>query len=102
MRTERARPALDGCLGMCATAADGIRLAGGFGNPEPWRFDWEQRYTRETYLDLLPTQGHLTRLPPRAIQEILDAVGAAVDAMGGSLTIPYSTVAVTAALAAAA
>jgi SAM-dependent methyltransferase len=77
--------------------ADGIRAVGGFSDPEQWRFDWERTYTREEWLDQLPTQGTLTQLPSDKLAEVLEAVGAVIDAMGGSFTMPYTTVAVTAA-----
>ncbi|MFB9834246.1 SAM-dependent methyltransferase, partial [Actinoallomurus acaciae] len=81
---------------MFATAADGIRRAGGFGEPEQWRFDWEQSYTRDEWLDHLPTTGALTRLPPDRLAEVLDHVGAAIDEIGGGFTMPYVTLAATA------
>ncbi|MEW1833118.1 class I SAM-dependent methyltransferase [Streptomyces sp. NPDC088196] len=81
---------------MLAKAADGFRTAGGFGDAEEWRFDWERRYTRETWLDQLPTIGLLTRLPQDRLAELLDGVGAAVDKAGGSFTMRYATIAVTA------
>jgi SAM-dependent methyltransferase len=84
---------------LFAKIADGIREAGGFGEPEQWRFDWECTYTRERWLDQLPTLGALTRLPPDKLAQVLDGVGAAIDAMGGSFTMRYATVAVTAAVA---
>ncbi|MFF3832960.1 class I SAM-dependent methyltransferase [Streptomyces sp. NPDC002458] len=77
-------------------AADGIRTAGGFGDPERWRFDWERAYTREEWLDLLPTQGSLTRLAPEPLARVLEEVGAAIDAMGGGFTMSTTTVAVAA------
>ncbi|MDT2004774.1 class I SAM-dependent methyltransferase [Rhodococcus opacus] len=77
-------------------AADGIRGVPGFGAPEQWRFDWERLYTRDEWLDQLPTSGELTQLPPDSLAELQDAVGVAIDALGGSFTMPYSTVAVTA------
>jgi hypothetical protein len=70
---------------------------GGFSDPEQWRFDWEQPYTRDSWLDQMPTQGPLTRLPPDKLAEVLAGTGAAIDAMGGSFTMSYATVAVTAA-----
>jgi hypothetical protein len=82
---------------MFTKAADGIREAGGFSEPERWRFDWEQSYTRDAWLDQLPTQGALTQLPPDKLAEVLAGVGSAIDAMGGGFTMPYATVAVTAA-----
>ncbi|MCO1660080.1 class I SAM-dependent methyltransferase [Pseudonocardia humida] len=77
-------------------AADGMRRAGGFDEPEQWRFDWEQSYTRDQWLDHLPTTGALTRLPAGALARVLDAVGAAVDRIGGGFTMPYTTLAATA------
>ena len=94
---QPARPALDGYQVLFTKAADGIRQAGEFSNPEQWRFDWEQSYTRDAWLDQLPTSGALTQLPPDKLAEVLEDVGAAIDTMGGSFTMPYTTVAVTAA-----
>ncbi len=89
--------ALEGYQALFARAADGIREVGGFGDPEQWRFDWECHYTRDAWLDQLPTSGALTRLPQDRLAEVLEGAGAAVDAMGGGFTMPYTTVAVTAA-----
>ena len=90
------RSALDGYQALFTKATDGIREVGGFSEPAQWRFDWEQTYTRDEWLDQLPTQGSLTRLPADQQAEVLAAVGAAIDAMGGSFTMAYATVAVTA------
>ncbi|HEY4024245.1 MAG TPA: class I SAM-dependent methyltransferase [Pseudonocardiaceae bacterium] len=81
---------------MYTKAADGIRAAGGFSAPQQWRFDWEQSYTCDAWLDQMPTLGSLTQLPPGKLAEVLDGVGAAIDAIGGSFTMPYATLAVTA------
>lgn len=48
--------ALDLYSTLLDKAADGMRQAGAFGDPERWRFDWEQSYTRDQWLDVLPTQ----------------------------------------------
>lgn len=93
--TAMPRQALDGYQVLFTRAADGIRAAGGFSDPEQWRFDWERPYPRDEWLDLMPTQGTLTRLPPDRLAQILDEVGAAIDAMGGAFTMPYTAVAVT-------
>lgn len=92
------RSALEIYQAMSDYAAGGIRAAGTFGEPEQWRFDWEQPYTRDEWLDQMPTHGSLTQAPPDKQAEILAGVGAAIDAMGGTFTMPYVTVAVTAAL----
>ncbi|MEU4805689.1 class I SAM-dependent methyltransferase [Actinosynnema sp. NPDC023587] len=81
---------------MFAKFAEGIREAGGFGEPEQWRFDWEQSYTRDEWLDLLPTTGGLTRLPPDELTQVLEEVGAALDKIGGGFTMPYTTLALAA------
>jgi SAM-dependent methyltransferase len=79
-----------------ATVADRIRETGQFGEPEHWRFDWEKSYTRDQWLALLPTTGGLTQLPLDKTAEILDAVGTAIDALGGHFTMRYTTLATTA------
>ncbi len=85
-----------------ARAGDGIRKAGGFGEPEQWQAGWEQAYTRDEWLDVLPTTGTLTQAPPDKLAQVLAGVGAAIDALGGSVTVRYTTVAVFAARSAAA
>jgi hypothetical protein len=89
---------LEGYQALFDRASGGIREAGVFGDPERWRFDRERSYTREEWLDELPTSGALTRLPPEKLAEVLEGVGAAIDALGGGFTVHYTTVAVTAAL----
>jgi SAM-dependent methyltransferase len=89
--------ALDAYQALFTRAAGGIRDVGGFSDPAQWRFDWEQSYTRDEWLDQLPTSGALTQLPSEKLAEVLEGVGAAIDAMGGSFTTPYTTVVVTAA-----
>ena len=88
--------ALDLYQPLFARIADGIREAGGFGEPEQWRFDWERTYTRDEWLDQLPTLGGLTQLPADTLALVTASAGAAIDAMGGSFTMAYTTVVVTA------
>jgi SAM-dependent methyltransferase len=95
--TQPTRIALDTYQAMFAKAADGIRQAGGFDEPEQWRFDWEQPYTRDEWLDLAPTTGALTQLSPDRLAEVLDRVGDAIDKIGGGFTMSYTTLAATAA-----
>jgi SAM-dependent methyltransferase len=77
-------------------AVDGIRTAGEFGEPEEWRFEWQRRYTRDEWLDHLPTTGPLTQLSAEALATVLDAVGTAIDSAGGGFTMQYVTLAVAA------
>jgi SAM-dependent methyltransferase len=92
-----AGPALEAYQPLFDKIADGIRQVGGFSEPEQWRFDWEKVYTRDEWLDQVPTHGALNQLPKGLLAQVLDAVGAAIDAMGGGFTMPYTTVVVTAA-----
>ncbi len=94
----RAAPAraLDGYEPLFARAADGITHTGRFDAPERWRDDWEWTCTRDDWLDQLPTQGTLTRVPPARRALVLESVGAAIDAMGGRFTARYATITVTA------
>jgi SAM-dependent methyltransferase len=91
------RPAVDAYLAGCSKAADAMRQAGGFGEPETWRFDWSRPYTRDEWLDAVPTFGGHSLLPSAVQAELLAGIGAAVDAAGGAFTMDYATVAATAA-----
>jgi SAM-dependent methyltransferase len=81
---------------LCDRAADGIRQAGGFSEPQRWHFDGDQDYTRDQWLDLVPTMGGHALLPPPVLAAVLTGLGAAVDAVGGSFTARQPTVAVAA------
>ncbi|WP_443068676.1 hypothetical protein [Streptomyces sp. NBC_01361] len=69
------------------TIADKMRETEQFNDPEQWRFDGEQSYTRDQWLDLLPTTSGLTQLHPDQPAEILDAVGGAIDSFDGRFTM---------------
>ena len=91
------RPAIETYRAGGARAADGIRQAGGFGEPEEWLADWSRPYTRDEWLDLVPTLGGFRQSPRDVQDELLAGLGAAVDAAGGAFTMGYTTLAVTAA-----
>jgi SAM-dependent methyltransferase len=94
---SEARRPLELYQAMYAKFADKIRETGQFREPEQWRFDWEQSYTRDQWLALLPTTGGLTRLRPDQLADILGEVGTAIDALGGAFTMPHTTLATSAA-----
>ncbi|MFI9777438.1 class I SAM-dependent methyltransferase [Streptomyces sp. NPDC051956] len=98
LNAQPARRPLDLYQAQAAYAkfADKIRETEQFKEPEQWRFDWEQSYTRDQSLDLLPTTGGLTQLRPDQLAEVLDAVGDAIDSLGGRFTMNYTTLAATA------
>ena len=90
------RPAVETYRTGGGRAADGMRQAGGFGEPEEWLADWARPYTRDQWLDLVPTLGGWGQFPGPAQAEILAGLGASVDAAGGAFTMGYTTLAVTA------
>jgi SAM-dependent methyltransferase len=91
-------PGLDLQQRNLSRAVDGIHTAGGFGEPEQWRFEWQRHYTRDEWLDHLATTGQLTVLPPEQLNTVLNTVGAAVDSIGGDFTMQYVTLATAAIL----
>ncbi len=90
-------PALDAYSVIRAKTADGMRAAGTFDEPAQWHFEWERSYSRDEWLDLLPTHGDHSQFPPDKLEEVLTGVGATIDAMGGSFPMRYTVVVVTAA-----
>jgi SAM-dependent methyltransferase len=80
-----------------ARAADGLRQAGAFGEPERWEVEWEHSYGRDEWLDAMATGGGCNRLDPPQLGSLLRDVGDCLDALGERLTVRYATVAVTAA-----
>jgi SAM-dependent methyltransferase len=93
------RPFLEIYETMGAKTADGMRQAAAFGEPEQWRFGWERPYTRDEWLEQVPTFGGFSQIPPDQQEQILAGIGAAIDAAGGGFTMGFTTLAVTAALA---
>jgi SAM-dependent methyltransferase len=93
---KRVIPGLDAYSAFFTKAADGMRKAGGFGDPGQWRFDWDRTYTRDEWLEFVPTSGGHSLLPPAARDELLAGIGAAVDAVGGGFTMHFTAVVVTA------
>jgi SAM-dependent methyltransferase len=76
--------------------ADGIEAVNSFRDPEQWRFEWDRSYTRDEWLELLPTSGGHRQFPPGKLDELLAGIGAAIDAVGGCFLMRYIAVVVTA------
>jgi SAM-dependent methyltransferase len=76
---------------MVDRTAEGFRSVGGFGEAERWQDSWDQSYTRDEYLALLPTQGMLTRASAEQTAAVLEAVGRAIDRLGGTFEMHYVT-----------
>jgi SAM-dependent methyltransferase len=90
-------PGADAYGALSEKAADGMRQAAAFGNAQQWRFEWDRFYTRDEYLDVVPTSGFINQLRPATLRELTAGIGAAIDAAGGGFTMDYTTVTVTAA-----
>ncbi len=91
------RPALDTYRAGCARVAAALRRTGAFGEPQEWLSAWERPYSTAEWLDLVPTTGGFTRQPEAVQRQLLDGLGAAVDAAGGTFVMGYTTIAATAA-----
>ena len=76
---------------LVAMAVDGMR--GVFATPEEWRFDWEHTYTRDAWLEQVPTFGGHVTLPDQQRDALLAGIGAAIDAVGGRFVMRYTTLA---------
>jgi SAM-dependent methyltransferase len=82
-----------GRVGQTLEAAHGgpIDACGCFGPVEERSFPWEHTYTRDDWLDQLPTHSDHRTLPPDVLGELLERVGELIDANGGTLTIGHTT-----------
>jgi len=89
-------PSPAGYAEVFSKAAAGLQATGAFGAAERWEFEWERIYTRDEWLDQLPTHGGHDQLPPATLNKLLTGIGAVIDASGGSLTLRYTTVTITA------
>ncbi|BDH56183.1 bifunctional 2-polyprenyl-6-hydroxyphenol methylase/3-demethylubiquinol 3-O-methyltransferase UbiG [Tsukamurella sp. PLM1] len=73
--------------------ADVLRESGRFAHVDVLRFDWTREYQRDEWLALLATTGGVAPLAVDQKVQVLHAVGAAIDARGGSFTMEYVTLA---------
>jgi SAM-dependent methyltransferase len=89
-------PGVDAYSANLTRAADGMAEAGGFGEPERWRFDWDRAYDRDGWLEFVPTAGGFHLIPADTREELLAGLGAAVDAAGGGFTMHLTAIAVSA------
>ena len=81
------RPALS----LRAAHEGAINACGRFGPVEQRSFTWEHTYTRDEWLDQLPTHSDHRTLPPDVLGRLLEHIGDAIDANGGALTIGHTT-----------
>lgn len=88
--------AVEGYENILARAEAGIRDTGAFTEPARMRLDWHTTVTTEAWLDAVPTMGGHNRIPEARLAELLKGLGEVVDRHGGSFTMDYATLALTA------
>jgi hypothetical protein len=73
-----------------------MRAARAFTEIEQWRFDWERSYSRAEWLEQMATGGEASQFPRAKLEALLSGTGDVIDAWGGSFTMPYAAMVVTA------
>jgi hypothetical protein len=73
-----------------------MRAGGAFGEPEIRHYGRVETYTTAEWLDQLPTHSDHALLEPADRAALLDAVGDAIEGMGGRLALTFDTLLVTA------
>ncbi|MGQ0774221.1 MAG: methyltransferase domain-containing protein [Pseudonocardiales bacterium] len=53
-------------------------------------YPWQRIYRRDEWLDQLPTHSNHRTLPPEILGAVLAGIGAAVDRLGGQITVDHS------------
>ncbi len=69
----------------------GIAATRLFAPSELRSYVWAQTYSRDEWLDQLGTHSDHIALEPEELATLLHAVGAAIDRLGGSITLHYET-----------
>jgi SAM-dependent methyltransferase len=80
---------------VVARASHGLEQSGAFAEPAQWHFGWDRDYTRDEWLDQVPTFGGLGQLPPDRVDALLTGMGDAIDSMGGAFTMHYTALVLT-------
>jgi SAM-dependent methyltransferase len=75
---------------------EALGRTGRFTAPELLTWEWSRRYTTEQWLESLLTHSDHQMLPAPRRDAVMDAVGAAIDRLGGAFAITYQTHLVTA------
>jgi SAM-dependent methyltransferase len=75
---------IEGALGAISHEHD-------FERAQMREFVWQRRYDTAGWLDFLRTHSDHQTLPPERLQRLLDAVAGALDELGGSFEMSYTT-----------
>lgn len=77
-----------------------LKGSSALGYPSEWNspvgdelrtYEWQHTYTRDEWLDQLPTHSDHHLLPADTLAALLDDVGDAIDNLGGAITVTFST-----------
>lgn len=79
-----------------ADVVDSIEASGAFEPVEQAEFTWTHIYLRDEWLDQLPSHSEHRLLAPEVLDHLLAGLGEAIDDVGGSFTMHYTTAALTA------
>ncbi|MEV4319227.1 class I SAM-dependent methyltransferase [Actinocrispum sp. NPDC049592] len=89
---------VDAYRSFMAKTTEAIDATKAFGPAEQLTFEWEKQYTRDEWLDAARTGGDAGTYQPETLEELISAIGTAIDALGGSFTMGFNTVVLTATL----
>jgi SAM-dependent methyltransferase len=70
-------------------ATQALSADGSFAEPAVTPYAWERAYSRDEWLDQLPTHSDHRALPADRLARLCAEVGDAIDALGGSFTMRY-------------
>jgi SAM-dependent methyltransferase len=70
---------------------EGVRMCPGLTDPVEMRFPWPRAYTRDQWLDQLPTHSDHAVMDPDQLARVLDAIGDVIDDFGGEFVMDYTT-----------
>ncbi len=89
-------PAADSYRELIDRTIRAIRANGLFTEPEQWMFSWQASLTTEVWLDMVRTFAGYEQMAADQRTALLQGLGEVVDAAGGSFTMHYSTLTVSA------
>jgi SAM-dependent methyltransferase len=70
---------------------ESLQASGLFDRLERRVYEWDRRYSRAEWLDLLPTTSDHRVLPPAQLASLLEALAGCIDDLGGSIEVRYQT-----------
>jgi SAM-dependent methyltransferase len=68
-----------------------LEATGAFSDVETASYVWQHRYSRDAWLELLPTHSDHRLLPPEQLDALAAAIGDVIDAVGGHIDVTYET-----------